>query len=159
DGTLFQVNYIFNAVPRDIEVAIRAWRLLTTDARVHQARPIRLKLHMAVILELGYPLAAVEDALEEELSRYISGVGFNGVVQVSDLMEVAARVSGVDAVRFLNSDDDGTNYAIQRVNAAGSVEETYQVGGRAADVLIGDDEYPVFNELVLVQKAQNSWGT
>ena len=41
----------------------------------------------------------------------------------------------------------------------GEVVETYAVNGRAADVLIGDDEYPVFNELLLTQKAQNSWGT
>lgn len=160
DLTTFQVNYIFNAVPRDIEESARAWRLITTDVRVHQAKPVRLNLYMAVILEQGYPLASVQTQMETELARFIGTIGFNGVVQVSDLMEVAALVPGVDAVRFLNSGDNPTDYAIQQVSEDGeTVLDTFEDNGRATDVILNDDSYPVFNDLTLVQKAQNSFGT
>lgn len=159
DLSVFQVNYLFNAVPRDIEDAARAWRLITTDARVHQAHAVLLDLYMAVILEQGYPLASVTPVMETELSNFISQIGFNGVLQVSDLMEVAARVPGVDAVRFLNDDDDPTDYAIQHISADGNtVLETFATNGRADDVVFSDDSYPVLNALFVTQLAQNSWG-
>lgn len=158
DATLFQVGYIFNAVPRDIEIAARAWRLITTDVRVHQAKAVRLNLHIAIILEQGYPLESVQPVLEEDLARFIGTIGFNGVVQISDLMEVATQVPGVDAVRFLNSSDDDTDFAIQRVSPTGSVLETFEEEGRAIDVIFSDDEYPVFNDLTISVRAQNSFG-
>ena len=162
-GTAFDVQYVFNAVPRDVELALRQWRLVTTDARVHQARPLLLNLHLAVIYRSGYSEGQVRPELEAALSAYIANVGFNGVVQVSDILEVAHRVAGVDAVRFLTSSDDGTNYAIQRVSTDGTLQETYatSVAGqirRALDVFVGDDEYPVLNSVVLVAKANNTFG-
>lgn len=159
DLSLFQVNYTFNAVPRDIEEAARAWRLITTDVKVHQARAVLLNLYMAIILESGYSFSAVVSDMEQELSNFISEIGFNGVLQVSDLMEVAGRVSGVDAVRFLNNTDDAVNYAIQWVGSDGTtIIETFATGGRADDSIFSDDSYPVLNDLTVIQKAQNSWG-
>ena len=84
------------------------------------------------------------------------------MVQVSDLLDVVHDVSGVDAVRFLTDDDDGTDYAIRRVTVDGAAITTYDNGGtpaRAIDVLLKDDEYPVFNDITIVPKAQNSFGT
>lgn len=163
DNDLVILNYLFNAVPRDIELAARAWRLITTDLRVHQAQPIYLNLHLAVIFDPGYPVATVTPGIEAELERHISTVGFNQVVQVSDLLEAVYRVDGVDAARFLTDDDDAVNYAIQRISpTTGAVITTYDNGGtpaRAADVVVGDDEYPVFNAVVIEAKAQNSFGS
>lgn len=163
NGTSFDVQYVFNAVPRDVELAIRQWRLVTTDAKVHQAKPILLNLHLAVIYRSGYTEGQVRPELEAAISAYIANIGFNGVVQVSDILEVAHRVPGVDAVRFLTSSDNGTNYAIQRVSTDGTLQETYatSVAGqirRALDVFVGDDEYPVLNSVVLVTKAGNTFG-
>ena len=163
DGDAFDVAYVFNAVPGDVERAVREWRLITTDVKVHQARPLYLNLHLAVVYESGFSEATVRPALEAALASYMSDIGFSGLVQVSDILEVAQRISGVDAVRFLTSSDDGTAYAIQKVSASGSILTTYatDVAGqirRALDVQVGDHEYPVFNELTLVSKANNTFG-
>lgn len=163
DGIAFDVEYVFNAVPGDVERAVREWRLVTTDVKVHQARPLYLNLHMAVIYEAGFNEGAVRPALEAALSAFMADIGFSGTVQVSDLLEVAQRIPGVDAVRFLTSSDDATHYAIQRVSATGTVLSTYAtdvVGQirRALDVPVGDHEYPVFNALTLVTKASNTFG-
>lgn len=163
DGTTFQADYVFNAVPRDVEAQIRTWRLITTDAKVHQAKPVLLNFYLALIYSTGYNEASVRPSLEAAISNYISGVGFNGVVQVSDILEVAHQVAGVDAVRFLTSSDDPNNYAIQQVSAAGTVLTIYasSITGqirRAIDVRVGDDSTPVFNSLGLVTKASNTFG-
>ena len=163
DGQAFDVTYVFNAVPGDVERAVREWRLITTDVKVHEARPLYLDLHMAVVYQPGFTEGAIRPLLEAALAAYMADLGFSGLVQVSDLLEVAQRIPGIDAVRFLTDSDDDTHYAIQRVSGTGTILATYatNVGGqirRALDVQIGDHEYPVFNSLVLVSKANNTFG-
>lgn len=171
DGSVFNLEYLFNAVPRDVESAVRAWRLITTDVRVHQARRVLLNLNLAVIFASGYSEAVVRPELEDSLSRFVAQIGFNGVVQVSDLLGVAHRVPGVDAVRFLTSadpwldpDDASTHYAIEQVNPFGDVLRRFATNTpgqteRAIDVILSDDETPVFNQVNLAVKAQNSFGS
>lgn len=151
-------DYLFNAVPHQIDLAARAWRLVTTDVKVHQAKVMLLNFYMAVILSPGFSLSSVQTEMQNTLSSFIAAIGFNGVVQVSDLIEIAHQVPGVDAVRMLTATDNATYYAIQQVNAAGSVITTFQSSGRAIDVILSDDQLPAFNALTLLQKAQNSFG-
>jgi len=158
NGQTFTVDYIYNAVPGDVEDSIRAWRLLTTDVRVHSAKQFRLRMHLIVILDPGQVSSTVKPAIEANLSAYLSGVGFAGVVQVSDLLEAAAATPGVDAVRFATSTDNPTIYAIQRMSETGSVLATYATGGRAIDIVLGDDSLPAFDSLTLTVKALNSFG-
>ena len=161
NGQTFAVSYIYNAVPGDVEEAIRAWRLITTDVRVHAAQQVRLRLHLVVILDPGTVLASVQTAIGAAISEHLLRVGFAGVVQISDLIEVVAGVAGVDAVRFKTSADDATNYAIQRVSETGTVLSTYSstdTPRRAVDIILGDESVPVFDSVVISVKAQNSFG-
>lgn len=164
NGSSFQVDYLFNAVPGDVEQAVREWRLITTDVKVHQATPVYLDLHLAIVYGPGFNEGNVRPALEAGLNAYISSIGFSGLVQVSDLLEVAARTPGVDAVRFLTSSDHATKYAVQRVTADGAtVLQTYatSVAGqirRALDVQVAADEYPMLHQVALTTKARNTFG-
>lgn len=163
DGTVFAADYLYNAVPAEVEAAARVWGLMTTDVRVHQAKIVLLNIYMAVIFTSGYTPSSVISEIEVALNSYIGAVGFNGVVQVSDLVAEAHRVPGVDAVRLLTNSDDGTHYAIQAVSTTGTILTTYatNVGGqirRATDVILSDDQVPVLNTLTVVAKAQNSFG-
>lgn len=163
DGDAVPVQYEFNAVPRDVQTAIERWRLLTTDVLVHQARKLRLNLYFVVMLDPGATTASVKPEMFSALQSHVASVGFNGNAQVSDLLAVAHGVSGVDAVRFATDDDDGTNYAIQRVASDGStVLETYDNSGtpaRAIDVFTGDSEIIVLNDITLTARAANTFGT
>ncbi len=162
NGDTINLDYLFNAVPRDIELAAKAWRMITTDLKVHSAQAMYLDCHLAIIFDSGYPQATVTPEIEAGLERHIATLGLNGVVQVSDLLEVVSRVDGVDAVRFLTDTDDAVNYAIQRMSPDGStVITTYDNGGtpkRAIDVIAGDDEYPLFNAVTIKPQAQNTFG-
>lgn len=160
ENTAVALEYAFNTVPRDVEEAVRSWRLITTDVRVHQAKQVRLNVHMAVILDPGLALASIQPQVYARLADYISRVGFNGVVQVSDLLEVAHSVDGVDAVRMLASSEPAATgrYGLQVVSASNDVLDTNATSGRAKDLLLGDDQVPNLNMVYLVQKAQNSFG-
>lgn len=161
DGTQFTASYTFNAVPREVALALRDWRLVTTDVWVHQAKIILLNLHLAAILNPGSTVSSVLPTLTYDLSTFISRVGFNDVLQVSDLLAVAHSSVGIDAARFLTDEDNATAYAIQRVSGTGSVLHTYSTSAtpkRAIDVLTGDDEVMALNLVTLVAKAQNSFG-
>jgi hypothetical protein len=161
-GTPFVLKYVFDRIPRDVEEMIESWHLLVTDVAVHQARFVRLNFHLAVILERGYILEAVESLVMQALGSYITGLGFSGVLQISDIIEVVHGVPGVDAVRFLNSADDAVNYAIQRVSNVGEVLSTYDDGNvpaRVIDVFTSDADVPVLNDVRIIVRAQNSFGS
>lgn len=158
NGHTIVADYLYNAVPHQIDLAARAWRLVTTDVKVHQSKVVLLNIYMAVILTPGFSLSSVQTEMQNSLSSFISNIGFNGVVQVSDLIEISHQVPGVDAVRLLTATDNPTNYAIQQVNALGTVITTFQSAGRATDVILSDDQLPAFNSLTLSQRALNSFG-
>jgi len=160
--TQFDVSYAYNAVPGDVETAVRAWRLVTTDVKVHTAHLVRLRLHLVVMLDPGAVASTVQGDLETAMATFLDSIEFAGTVQVSDLLRVAQGITGVDAVRFSNSADDGTNYAIQRVAADGTVLATYSTSGgtpeRAIDISLEANEVPVFHSLTFTVKAQNTFG-
>jgi hypothetical protein len=162
-GLLFPVTYRYNEIPLALESSIDRWRLVTTDVQVHQARFVRLNLFMAAIFDEGYAPSAVEPALFTALADFIQRVDFDASLQISDLLSVAHAVPGVDAIRFLTSDDDAVHYAIQQVADNGTtLLRTFSVGvspARATDLILGDNEIPVLNDLTVIPKAQNSWGT
>jgi uncharacterized phage protein gp47/JayE len=164
NNTAFSLNYAFNVVPRDVEDSITQWGLVSTDVRVHQARRVLLNAHLAVMLAPGFSRDSVKPAIFQAISDLMSGIAFNGVVQVSDVLGVVMGVAGVDAVRFLHSSDVGDGrYAMQEVSEGGDIITTYatNVTGqirRAIDVLMADDQVPVLNDLIVQFKAQNTMG-
>lgn len=164
DNAVFSLHYSFNAIPRDVEDSITQWGLVTTDVRVHEARRIRLRMHLAVILEPGYSRDSIAPEIHTEVNDLLAGINFNSVVQVSDVLEAVMGVNGVDAARFLHSSDVGDGrYAIQRVNENGDIIETFATTTtgqirRAMDVLLADDQVPVLHSVVLQVRAQNTMG-
>lgn len=162
DSEPFQVTYTWNAIPTDVTRKINdSWRLTNQDVWVHSGLPRRLRFYFAAILTRGYTQQQVEDTVATALTNYIDGLGFNTVLQASDILAVAHAVPGIDSIRFLTDDDDPTNYAIQRVNDSGAVEETFAIGSnpsQVSDIPFGDNETPVFDDLTIDVRAQNTWG-
>lgn len=111
----FTIDYAFNDIPRSLESRVNAWKLVTTDVAIHQANTLWLNLSLAVIVKSGYALSDIKARLQSALSEMLTGVGFDGVVQGSDILAKAASLPGVDAVRFLTDNDDPSLYAIQQV--------------------------------------------
>jgi hypothetical protein len=162
DGDVFAVTYTWNEIPADVSQRINnTWRLTNQDAWVHSGLLRRLRFYFAAILSRGFTKEQVEASVATAISNYLDSLGFNTVLQASDILSVAHAVPGIDSIRFLTDDDDPTNYAIQRVNESGSVMETFAIGSspsQVSDVPFGDNETPVFDDLTIDVRAQNTWG-
>jgi uncharacterized phage protein gp47/JayE len=170
NNTVFVVGqsggYTYNQLIQSVQDATDRWRLVSYDARVHQAKTFALRFSLAVMYERSSSQTVVNQAIDAAIAAYLAQVGFDGVVQVSDVLQVAHNVPGVDAVRFLHgSDYSGWNPAtpnafavgVQRV-VAGAVTQSYvDTNGYALDVLFGDAELPIFSSAVKVAKAQNTF--
>lgn len=159
DGEHFTVTYLFNSVPRDVDIALQRWRLVTQDVWVHQAREIRLDIHLAAIFTPGFDETAVKPEMLDALRSLVDSIGFNGVLQTSDILAAAHAVTGIDAVRFVTDTENPTEYAIQRVDLTGAVQETYAAGGRAQDVFTTDNTVVTINDVTITARAPNTYGT
>lgn len=153
-------TWAYNYVPWRVEKAIRDWKLVTTDARAHAAKPILLLLNFAVIFSPHSDRTSVTTALNQRLAAFFAARGFDAVIQISDLIADAHQVSGIDNIRFATSDDDPTWYAVQWVSDDFDVIETFASSdGRATDLTLGDNEVPVLADFNVIALAQNTWNT
>jgi hypothetical protein len=121
------VNYTFNSAPREAQRDLEDWRMLGQDSLVHKAVEIPLRCHIAVILNQGYSSSTVQAGLDFAANTVLHASGIGGVLQISDLLNAMADVTGVDAVRFL-SGGDVTEYNISAItNSAEGVTITTSV--------------------------------
>lgn len=174
DNAVFSVGadeenpYTYNDMIGSIQEAVDRWRLLGVDARVHQAKTTFLRLNVAIMYSLRANQPLTNQAIDTAVAAYMTAIGFQGRVQVSDLLQVIHNVEGVDNVRFLHGADhpgylqvNANDFAVaiqQVVN--GVVTGTFaDSSGRPRDLRFGDNELPVFESCVKVIKAENSFGS
>lgn len=159
-NTAFSIAFSYNAVPAQVQQSIDTqWRLLGTDIQVHAGKSVKFRYHLAIQFERNIDQATVITNIQTTLASFIAGLGFNSAMQASDILQTVHNVPGVDNVRFLNSTDDGTNYAMQVINPSGSAGAVYASGGRAIDVYFDDASYPIFDSVRIIAKARNNFGT
>lgn len=157
-GKAFPLTYVYNSVPREVEERVQQWRLLGTDARVHQGKEIALRFNLAIMYSRDFAPSSVNTAVDTALAEFVNGLGFRSTVQVSDILQVVHNVAGVDNVRFIRQDENGTSFALQQMLGS-TVHKTFHTSGRAKDIIFGDDEIPVFHSTTVVAKAANTFGT
>jgi uncharacterized phage protein gp47/JayE len=160
-------DYVYNEVPTSVQVEVDRWRLVGTDALVHQGRAFPLRFNLAVMYDGTQDTSEVNTSIDSAITRYLTERGMGATIQASDILQVVHNVPGVDAVRFLDASDIvGYSYAsrntynigIQLVRG-GSVTATYiTTAGRCQDVILSDSQNPVFESAVKVIKAQNTFG-
>jgi hypothetical protein len=155
------VTYTYNAVPREVETDLQRWRLVTTDVWVHQSKQMSLNTTFVVVLAGGYNAGSVLGAVQDAMQTAFSQVGFDGILSTSELLTAVGQVAGIMAVRFATQADataaGSTNWAIQQVNAAAGLIQTFSYGGRATDIYFPDDTVPIFNNAFLYVRAFNSY--
>lgn len=167
NNTMFSVTYGYNNVPTAVQKETERWRLIGTDALVHQAKQIYLKFNIAVIYDIAADPTVTSTAIDTALADYLSKIGLASVVQASDVLQTIHNVPGVDAVRFLYSADvtswnsstpNAFTVGIQQVIGTTVVNSFVDTNGRATDVIFADNQLPVFGLTFKVRKAENSWG-
>jgi uncharacterized phage protein gp47/JayE len=167
-NSVFALNsdYSYNDVPSAIQKEISRWKLAGTDALAHQAKTLLLKFNLAVIYDYRIDPGVTSQAIDTGISSFLESLGFDAVVQASDILQVVHNVPGVDAVRFLHGGDvadwddanpDDFTVGMQQVVNGVVVASFVDSDGRAKDVVLGDDEVPGFGLSVQVRKAENTW--
>lgn len=154
------MTYTYNSVPWQVQSNLANWRLLGTDVQVHAGKPIYLTFNFAVVYDRGATPATVNTNVISALDAFLKRLGFNAAVQVSDIIQVAHNVVGVDNIRLTSSTDNPTNYGIQHVLANGTaVGSPYNVSGRPTDVYFDERSYPLLCTANFTAKARNSFRT
>jgi uncharacterized phage protein gp47/JayE len=160
-NSLLAVTYNYNAVPREVETAMNLWRLVTTDVWVHQAKQMALNTTFVVVLASGYTAATVLGSIQTAVQGVMSVVGFDGILSASEILTAVGQVAGVLAVRFATQADataaGSSNWAIQQINSAAGIVQTFAYANRVTDVYFPDDTVPVFNQANLYVRAFNTY--
>ena len=164
-------SYYYNRLPHDVQERAARWKLLTTDFLAHAAFEFRFIFNLAVMYHPNYERGVVQAGIDSALSNYINNFGFGNTMQVSDILQVAHNVPGVDNVRFLNSteraiEDDENSYGIQIVTRGGThinhvewpITADPEVTKRVRDITFADYQIPVLHDARYVTKAQNTFG-
>lgn len=184
DGSLIQLEYNYNDVPRTIERNIQDWRLITSDVRAHQARLWYLTMNFVVLPNQRFTGTELQYEIGLVVNDYINRLGFTETIQASDILAAAHSANGVDAVRWANSDDNATNFAIQRY--VRSVTSTSETTGdperqfatelaqvfcnppaddedpetkRVTDIFMDDATLAVYNGCRVILRAENNFGS
>jgi uncharacterized phage protein gp47/JayE len=161
-GSPFSVAYVYNQVPAVIQRQVESqWRLLGTDVQYHAGIANSYRFHLAVVYLRGFDSTSVNTAINAAISNLVSSLGFDSSLQISDVLQVVHNVAGVDNVRFLNSGDDGTHYAIEQITSNGtsfSPVRLSAISGRAADIYFDDAHYPTFFDTRIVTKTRTNFG-
>lgn len=157
--------YTYNRLPADVLSRIERWKLVSTDVAVHAAKQVNLVFNFAITFVKNYDRATVMAGIDNALSTYLDSLGFRSVVQVSDLIEIAHQVAGVDNIRFLNSHEpataDADSWGIQVVDSDGTSIGHYAtstIPARAVDVILGENQVASCYNVQFSQRAQNTFG-
>jgi len=155
-GTEFVIEYVWNRVPLALNEIMDTYKAVTQDVLVHAAKLRYFNVNLVVMYSSGFSAAAVEADLFTTLSNFMEKVNFGAIIQLADIVEAAAGVAGVDAVRIARSSspvDDATYYGIQEINPnTGSIITTY-----TTDFGLLDSQLPVLNSVKIYKRAQNTW--
>jgi uncharacterized phage protein gp47/JayE len=154
-GTSFQLAYIFNKLTLTLNELMEAHKQITTDILVHAATQRYFRVALTIMYAAGFSQSAVDNAITQALTSFLQKLQFGAVIQVSDILETAHEVPGVDNVRLTTNIENGSVYGVQELAIDGStVLNTY-----TSDFTIQDSDLAVLNSIVTLPKSQNTWNT
>jgi hypothetical protein len=96
------VEYLYNAVPTEIETALSAQKLAgAQNIWAHQAAEMYLDFSFVVVLVPGYTASSVLPGVEAALANVCGGLGFSQTLDTSEIIAAVQNVNGIQAVRMV----------------------------------------------------------
>jgi len=152
DSKTYKIDYAFNNLPVTLNQIMDEYKQITTDVLVHTANKRYYKIFLTVMYTPGYTSSVTESRINSDLTDYFNSLNFGANIQISDILQVAHNVTGVDNVR-LSVPGDGFGYGIVELSPNGT-----QVGNiKTNDFSINDIDVAILNEVSITVKAQNTW--
>lgn len=150
--TQFTVTYDFNELPSILNELMEEYKQTTSDILVHAATERYFIVNLITMYSPGFTQDSVDSDITAALTSYFQNLSFGSIVQISDILELAHEVSGVDNVR-LAVPGDSVPYGVQEVSSSGVA-----IGGPfTSDFELTDCELGVLDALVSNRKAQNTF--
>lgn len=152
-GTTYTFSYTFNKLPLILNELMDRYKQVTSDVLVHTARLRYFTVNLVIMYSPGFVKSAVDEAITASLTSFMERQQFGAIIQISDLLEIAHEVPGVDNVRLTTS-GDGVAYGVSETAADGV---TILGLPFINDFSLQDSDLPVLNRVVATQKSQNTW--
>jgi len=150
--TSIEVTYTHNALIRSMQDLFNRAKTVGTDLLVHKARIVNYRINLAVVYNKGVSKVTSDQEIEDAIVDWFASKFFGNSIQISDLFNVVRAIIGVDNVRLVTSDENGTNYGIQRLSEDGTILST-----SITDRYLASDELPSLYTLSVTQRAQNTF--
>lgn len=156
-GTAVTLSYIYNRTPEMLQAVIKTSKQITTDVLVHQAGYQYLTICLSVEYDRGFGVQQVNNAIQDRLRSYFSGLGFGAWIEMSDLTLAVHQVLGVDNVKITKSTDPGVaetnseNYGVKVFGDSADVVAAQHYDNE--DFKLRDNQLPVFLEAIIRRMA------
>lgn len=160
EGTVVTFTYVYNRIPEMLQAVIKTSKQVTTDVLVHQAAIQYVRVYLAVEYDRGFVVQQVNNAINERLRAYFTGLPYGAWIEVSDMLLAVRQVLGVDNVRLTKSTDDWINtsnhYGIHLFSDNAEIvpdDIRHENDSRGADFKLYDNQLPVFLDAVVYRTA------
>lgn len=152
-GAAFSISYVFDKLPLTVNELMDSHKQITTDVLVHSATLRYFNVYLTVMYTPGFSNVSVDQAIVTALGDFLARQQFGSVIQISDLLEIAHEVPGVDNVRLTQSTESST-YGVQEVGSDGVT----LIGlPQTTDFPLNDSDLPVLNNIITTRRSQNTW--
>lgn len=152
-GTPFEITYTFNRLPLTLNELMEAHKQITTDVLVHGALERFYRIALTVMYTPGFSSVAVDNAIATALTDFLEKQTFGAVIQISDILEIAHEVVGVDNIRMTTFQENQTTYGVQEI----ALDGTTVLSTTTTDFSLPDSDLPSLNNIVTIPKSQNTW--
>lgn len=116
DGTLFSVQYTYNKVVRDVQLALEEVRWVTMDIWALEGTPQTINVTLTIYPYEGFDETTLVSQVEDALTDYINGLKLGDDIQIADLVYVVKSINGIDNCIFTAPASDialnGNQYAV-----------------------------------------------
>ena len=146
------VSYSYNRVPEVLQAMINTGKQVTTDVLVHQAAYAYLRVYLTIEYDRGFVIQQVNNAIQERLRAYFTGMSFGGWVEVSDLTLAVHQVLGVDNVNLTLTGDPGAGEA-HGIKVYADSADTLPIVTHDTDFKLTDNQLPIFLDAVIRRRA------
>lgn len=152
-GTQFTITYIFNKLILTLNELMDNYKQIATDVLVHGANYRYFNVNLVAIYDAGASPSAVNSSISSALTDLFNKLDFGAIIQISDILEIAHEVTGVDNIRLARASDN-VAYGIQEVAPDGVTTLNVPY---TSDFLLQDSDLPVLNSISVTQQSQNTW--
>lgn len=102
-------DYVYDKNVVDLQTALVGAKQITTDVLAHSAKTRYLKLDLTAMYSQGSSIPGTNLQVATAIDSYLQSLYFGSVIQLSDLLQVAHSVAGIDNVRWTTDTPNSTD--------------------------------------------------